>query len=331
MDKIDFVVTWVDGGDRNWIDKRNKFFKKSEVNKDMNNESRYRDFDIFKYWFRAVENYAPWVNKIYLIIDGQVPSWLNVKNDKLTVIDHKEYIPNEALPTFNSNSIEVNVHRIKGLSENFVLFNDDTILNNFVKETDFFKNGIPKDIYAESPIIATKDSIDHIMVNNVEIINEFFDKQLFYKKNFTKIFSPKVGSKLLRTIALAPSSKFVGFWNSHLPISYNKKTFETVWGKCEKELINTTNNKFRTPYDVSHWLMRYWQLASGNYSVGSRIGKVFDLSEQNIDEAVADIKNSKYKILCLNDNDNLKEYTQIKNKLKDVLKIKFKRKSKFEI
>ena len=85
-----------------------------------------------------VERHAPWVNNIYLITNGQRPKWLNVNHPKLKWVRHEEFIPEEYLPTFNSSAIEMNIHRIDGLSENFVLFNDDMYLIQDVKYSDFF-------------------------------------------------------------------------------------------------------------------------------------------------------------------------------------------------
>lgn len=151
----------------------------------LNSDSRYRDFEIFQYWFMAVEKFAPWVNKVYLITDDQVPSWLE-KFDKVVVLDHAEYIPQRYLPTFNSNTIELNLGRIKDLADHFVLFNDDTFLNADVQPNDFFQHGRPVDIYAESPIIATPGSIANTMVNNMTLINGNFSKKLFTRRIFRR-------------------------------------------------------------------------------------------------------------------------------------------------
>ena len=140
MNKIDFVVTWVDGSDEKWLKEKNKY--KADKNQDASN-TRYRDYEIIKYFFRSVEKYAPWVNKIYFITWGHVPKWLNSKNPKLVIVKHKDFIPKKYLPTFNSCAIELNMHRIKDLSETFVYFNDDMVLNNYTKEKDFFENGYP--------------------------------------------------------------------------------------------------------------------------------------------------------------------------------------------
>lgn len=330
--KIDFVVTWVDDGDLKWRKERDQYLPDSDNILKMNQNSRYRDFNIFKYWFRSVEKYAPWVNHIFLITNGQVPKWLNVKNPKLRLINHRDYIDSDFLPTFNSNAIELGINKIKDLSDRFVLFNDDTFINDYVSERDFFLNKTPKDTYIESPIIATKDSVDHIMVNDMELINAYFNKRDFYKHNLTKVFNPRIGAKLLRTIALLPSKNFSGIWNSHLPVPYNKRTFDEVWQIFGNEISDTLTHRFRSPYDYSQWLMRYWQLVSGDYSLQKKnFGKVYNLTANNIKDAVQNIEKKEHKVICLNDNDSLVNMHLVKSKLVNAYENKLKTKSDFEI
>lgn len=119
--KIDFVVTWLDANDPIWRESYNKY--RGGVHKE--DRGRYRNWDLFRYWFRAVENYAPWVNKVFLVTNGKFPDWINAKHPKLVLIKHTDYMPEKYLPTFNSRAIELNFHCIPGLSEHFVYFNDD--------------------------------------------------------------------------------------------------------------------------------------------------------------------------------------------------------------
>ena len=122
-EKIDFVVLWVDGNDPDFIREKNKYTSNSlQVDNDGDNLHRYRDYGTFNYWFRMVEKHAPWVNNIYLITNGQKPEWLNLNHPKLKWVRHSDFMPEEYLPTFNSAAIELNLHRIEGLSENFVFF-----------------------------------------------------------------------------------------------------------------------------------------------------------------------------------------------------------------
>ena len=119
-----------------------------------------------KYWFRGVEKYAPWVNQIHFITCGHLPNWLNTNHKKLHIVKHSDYMPKDSLPTFNSNAIELLIHKIDGLSEQFVLFNDDIFIIDKVKESDFFKNGIPCNTMSLAAIIADKNGKHYQTIAN---------------------------------------------------------------------------------------------------------------------------------------------------------------------
>ena len=59
-------------------------------------------------------------------------------------------MPKECLPTFNSCAIELHMHKIEGLSEHFVYFNDDIIINSHIDPDYFFRDGLPCDINKET-------------------------------------------------------------------------------------------------------------------------------------------------------------------------------------
>ncbi|MDR3191116.1 MAG: capsule biosynthesis protein CapG, partial [Lactobacillaceae bacterium] len=141
--KIDFVVTYIDGTDEEWLAKRN--LAKGIKNEAGNGEDRYRQWDNFKYWFRGVEKFAPWVNKVYLVTDTKIPEWLNVNHEKLVILRQEDFMPVELLPTFNSISIEFFFDKIPGLAEQFVYFNDDMYLTKPTSPTDFFVEGKPRE------------------------------------------------------------------------------------------------------------------------------------------------------------------------------------------
>lgn len=101
---------------------------------------------MLRYWFRGVEKFAPWVNKIFFVTYGHMPKWLNIDHPKLVVVKHEDFIPSQYLPTFNSQLIEFNFCYIKDLSERFVYFNDDMFLLNDVSPERFFKDGLPCDL-----------------------------------------------------------------------------------------------------------------------------------------------------------------------------------------
>ena len=127
MYNIDLVIPYVDSNDLNW----QKLFNQYNPIKDnsiegINAKNRFRgQGNFFKYWFRCVERNMPWIHNIFLVVqsESQVPSWIN--KDKVKIVLHKDIIPEEYLPTFNSTCIEMFLWNIPELSEYFIYSNDD--------------------------------------------------------------------------------------------------------------------------------------------------------------------------------------------------------------
>ena len=179
--KIDFVITWVDDSDPKWR-KEYEYYSAKEGRCINTDACRYRDWDTLRYWFRGVEKFAPWFNKIFFVTYGHLPKWLNTDNPKLVIVKHEDFIPAEYLPTFSSFAIEFFFHKIKGLSERFVYFNDDMFLIDCVSPERFFRNGLPCDIAALSPIF-TKGMFGCSVYLAIDLIRCNFNKK---KSRFAK-------------------------------------------------------------------------------------------------------------------------------------------------
>ncbi|WP_422804282.1 Stealth CR1 domain-containing protein [Streptococcus sp. FT1-55] len=306
MSKIDFVVMWVDGNDPEWQKEKQKFSVDDNADGSI---YRYRDFGLLKYWFRGVEKFAPWVNNVYFVTWGHVPEWLDLSNPKLKIVRHSDYIPKEYLPTFSANTIENNLHRINGLSEKFVLLNDDFYLINYVTEDDFFKNGKPMDTVALNVQCPQKSLISRYFgINNTAIINEYFDFKSSIKDNFWKWFTLKNGKPMLRSIILKSCPRFPGFWQHHLASSFLKSTFEEVWDKEFDTLNLTSSHKFRESTDVNQWLFKDWQVASGNFEVRNiKFGEAFYIDRDGIkttkSKIIKYITKQKGKMIAINDGE----------------------------
>lgn len=297
--KIDFVILWVDGNDQNWRNEKNNY---SHISGDAG-ENRFRDCDNLQYLFRGIEKYAPWVNKIFFVTWGHTPKWLNTNNNKIRIVKHDEFIPKEYLPTFNSNVIELNLHRIQDLSEHFVLFNDDLFLLKKTVASDFFEEGLPRDVYSEYTQLASHYNDTHFFMkaNILAIINNYFNKKTFMKKNFSKAINVKYGKLNFKTLRnLRANRKFSGFWNFHAPQPYLKQTFKTIWKKEHKALDLACHNKFRNSTDLGHYLCRYWQMLEGNFKPKKDESKYFVYTNDNT-QIIKAIKNRKYKMICIND------------------------------
>lgn len=299
--EIDFVIIWVDGSDPEWQAEKAKY--SPPLHTDSRPE-RYRDWGLLPYWFRGVEKFAPWVRKVHFVTWGHIPKWLNTSHPKLSIVRHEDYIPEKYLPTFSANSIELNIHRIKGLSENFVYFNDDTFLLTPVSEEVFFKNGMPCDsavlnVHCYSPEV----SFHMCPIRDIGIINKYFSMKEVIKKDFGKWFSPLYGKQLLRTMALLPCPRFPGMWQHHLPSSFRRQTFEELWELEGAELDDTCMRKFRHMLDYNQWLFKEWQIAKGEFTPRStRIGANMRLGDQNeCSEVCSYVRNRKGKMICIND------------------------------
>jgi len=128
IDKIDFVLPWVDNQDPEWQKSRQQYAENQSL-LDANSSARFRDSGTLKYVLRSIEKNCPWYNKIYLITCGHHPEWLDINSPKIELVKHSDIYDNkEHLPVFNSSSIEMSLPNIKGLSEHFVYLNDDTII-----------------------------------------------------------------------------------------------------------------------------------------------------------------------------------------------------------
>ena len=328
--KIDLVLLWVDGSDPKWLEEKNQYSKvKVDYSSDAN---RFRDWDNMQYLFRGIEKFAPWVNNVFFITWGHLPKWMNPNHPKLKIINHKDYIPEAYRPTFNSNTIELNLHRIPELSENFILFNDDMFLLKETKPEDFFINGQPRDEFCFNPILpmGEKFRIAHTNVNNIGVVNKYFKKNVVVKKHRSKIYNLKYGKNVIRSFMLKPWNCFVGIRNPHLPISHTKSNFDKLWELEGEQLDATCLNRFRGYNDLNHWLMRYWNLCNGNFVPRkSSFGKYFNLSSNN--KAIVDyITNKKGSMICINDMSTDYDFDVVKAELINAFDKILPEKSSFE-
>lgn len=330
--KIDFVILWVDGNDPKWLKEKRKY-KKIYENDTSNDVNRFRDWELLKYWFRGAEKFAPWVNKIHFVTCGHVPDFLDINNPKINIVKHKDIIPKEYLPTFNSNVIQYYLHNIEGLTENFVMFDDDMFLLKNVKETDFFKNGKICDLYGEASFFYSKvgDKYPHCLLNNLQCINEHYNKRKFYLKNFFKVFNIKNGLKInIRTFFLSIGKQFTGIYSSHICQGYTKEYYELFWKYCSEELKEASKNRFRDYSDFSTFLIRYLQLVEGNFYPRSiNFGKRIELSKDNTNIINA-IKKQKYHVVCINDSDLSVDFDKTKEELKEAFETILSEKCSFE-
>lgn len=229
---VDLVYLWVDGNDPEWRKKKAFFTQAHYTDVGMDTAARYADNGELKYSLRSVESFAPWIRNIFIVTDNQVPEWLDLSNPKIKIIDHKDIVPSEFLPTFNSRIIEHNLHKIPGLSEYFLYANDDMFFNRHVKKSDFFgKDGWP------------------IVRFNRRFLRKLWLK--FLEKGLKKPTNNY--NRAIQNSALLVEKKYgryIAHKTHHNIDAYRKSSYKDTYDTFKEEIEATFNNHTRADNDI---------------------------------------------------------------------------------
>ncbi len=274
MNEIDVVIPWVSDQDEQWCRERQRYLS-DFMDKPGSMDKFFRDWNTLLYVFRGIEKFMPWVHRIHLLTYGHVPEWLDLQAEKLHVVKHTDfYLDPQCLPTFNSQSIEMNLLGIEGLAERFIYFNDDTLVLKETPETRFFQDGKPLDFIIQGiprqgflyKFLISNDSYVYTMANNLCLINERFSKKRLLKENPSLFYNPRYSwrSRLLnRFFNLFP--KYYWFSNYHFQQPYLKSNLQETYALYKKEMDLTSSSRFRNRHDVNQYLYRYVCLAKGEF------------------------------------------------------------------
>lgn len=122
---IDLVYLWCDSADPAWRRRKALYDPSAPAVADDVCESRYMSNDELRYSLRSVARNLPWVRRIFIVADGQRPTWLCGGDGRISIVDHRDIIDEKYLPQYNSSAIESMIYRIPGLAEHFLYANDD--------------------------------------------------------------------------------------------------------------------------------------------------------------------------------------------------------------
>lgn len=306
---IDIVVTYCSDKDEAWRQLKDAYMKEEGVkDRQATGEERYRDWDCFKYWFRGVENCCKWVNKIFLIVDreSQIPEWLDTSNPKLRIVYHKEYIPNQLLPTYNASTIELFINRINELSDNYIFCNDDFYFLNPVASNIFFVDDIPVYEDTASPLVKYRDEL-------LEGSDGTFYKML----NNNMDFQLKINHDKAKSYAI-----------DHLPSAHKKGFEQRIMNAFYYDFIRSQGlSRFRYPTNMTAQVFTSLYKDTKPYikcdlyknSKYVTLKSIVDFSQyENCD------------MVCFNDTEQLDDFEKTKNKLIAFFEHKFPNKSSFE-
>lgn len=313
-DPVDFVLLWVDGADPAW---QAEFLRWKASGSDGaaareaqndNGVWRYRDMGLLRYWFRAVDRFAPWVRHVHFVTCGHRPEWLDPACPKLRLVPHTGFMPAEWLPTFNPRALQLNLHRIPDLAERFVLFDDDTFLLRPVGPELYFRGGNPV-LTASLRLPRYLSDLNWVRTvhNDTYEVNAHLDIPRLLRANLRKwcdfrALGPVRALSNLACVFLngwLPEKSF-----GHLPLPHLKSTLAEIWRHCPETLERTSRQKFRSHDQVSHWLMATWNLAIGRFhpTVLPPLDAMVEIRRSTINAACAAVRAQKYPQVCFNDS-----------------------------
>lgn len=292
---MDVVITYVNGLDPVWRADYDKYAGKPLL------EKRYRDWGTLKYLLRGIQTCMPFVRNVFLVVssDSQVPEWADRGN--LHIVRHKDIIPERFLPVFSSPAIEMFLHRIPGLDEEFLYFNDDVFPLMPCDSSDFFRDG--------SGVIGMTR---HLLACNL------FKKQC------------KVASDLARKALGMPKSPFF-LRPQHICTPMSRGLSEEAFRLQEKEILSTVT-RLRSPENPNQYYYLDYMYFSGRLIPERVSNKHISLGVWSGARTAEYILNPKSKFACVNDvempND---KYLEKREAIIKAFETRFPEKSRFEL
>ena len=278
---VDVVYTWVDGSDPAWNAAREQRLagvSGTAQTRESSGQARFIAHDELRYSFRSLHLFAPWVRRIHLVTAGQVPAWLDADHPMVNVVDHSQILPADGLPTFNSHAIETSLHRIEGLSEHFVYFNDDFLLGRPVRPETFFTAAGLCATYFSPMTVGLTDAPDAAPFlkaawNNRALLQDAF------------------GAVTTRNLA-------------HAPYAHRVSVLEELTERFPEPMAATARSPFRSDTDVSTLssLAQHYALLTGRAHVVEPILTFVNLSNADVDRQLKTASAREQDFICLADH-----------------------------
>ena len=291
---MDIVITYVDGNDPVWKQDYEKYTNVPVMQK------RFRDWGTLKYLLRGIEVNMPFIRNVYLVVShpSQVPQW--VDQSQLKIVLHSDIIPEEYLPTFNCNPIEMHLHRIEGLDEEYLYFNDDLYPLAPCKPEDFFRNG--KGVLGFSR---------HFLVSGM------------YKK-----ICRNSDSHARKALGMRPSICFVRPQHTCTPMF--KSECEQLYSVLEQDILASLT-RVRTSDNLNQYLFLDYQLFKGRMVNEKISNKHYSVAVTSPEKLKSFILSPTRNLMCVNDVRLSEErYMKLRSAMIEAFELKFPQKSRFE-
>ena len=302
----DYVFTYVDANDDNWY----KGFVSAAVKAGRSTSRtnvRWRSWDTLKYLLRGIAENLPFIRNLYMVVSDmtQVPNWVN--KETVHIVLHKDIIPQQYLPTYNSNVIEMFLYKIPDLAEQFIYGNDDMFPIGKLNENDFFKNG--------QPLIACHTKIRP-------------QKMTIYRKSLVRTM--ELCKRCNKYYNISPSQYIRSDHSINPMLKSTWEMYHSLYG----ENIYSTLSIFRDPKNVTQELSNFHHFIY-NKKNNIQIPKIrrvayFEFKHQSAERLNPIVNDKTIQILCMNDAGVL-DYNASKKIVCNIFDKKFPNKCKYEI
>lgn len=292
---MDIVITYVDGLDPAWQKDYEQYTHQPVL------EKRFRDWGTLPYLFRGIAENMPFIRKVHLVVshDSQVPVWIN--REQVHIVLHRDIIPQEFLPTFNSTAIEMFLHRIEDLDEEFLYFNDDMYPMQECKAEDFFCDG--KGVIGMST---------H-----------------FWPSNMYKTHCRNSYRAACQAIGKKPGLCFVR--PQHICSPMLKSKCEELYDSL-REQINASVTRVRSNSNLNQYLYLDYIYLLGKIVNKRQSKKHFSVGVASAKSLCQFIMTPTHKLACINDVQLSEErYVELKRTILYAFNQRFPKKSKFEV
>lgn len=273
--------------------------------------ARYREFGELRYSIESALKYMPWLNKIYIVTNGQKPPGLLLSLPKVEHCTHRDFfLDSDHLPTFSSSSIGINTPFIPGLSESYLLTNDDVFV------------GRP---LSKPSVVGSGRGVHHFAHQDLE---SFADRQNLWRSRVDeteKVLQSRFGKKERKLFA-------------HTPQFFTKSGMLAVWDRYSDRLSAVSSG--RVP-NHSHVLTRLLYLYETLYQQYGRLdfsdiaamsgGEVRMVRKQDHchvsltkiggawERTLEEVKKYRPSFFCLNDNIPANDYAVVSSVVLDFL------------
>ena len=284
--KIDLVYLWVDGNDEEWRAQKKYWAEQCGVNPDdvESQAYRYKDNQELRYSLRSAQKFAPWINKIFIITNGQVPEWLDTSHPKIKIIPHEQIMPKSALPTFNASAIETCLANIPELSEYFLFANDDFFFGSPLKP-DYFFDAEGKPVIRMVKYNWSLDSIQNTFYKNTVC----YSRELINKKMHTSF------------------GKLAGTYNV---VPYLKSMYAACAQTFAKEYAYAVHCKFIEKNTVQRTIVTYYTMSKMNIQpkivnihIKDKQAEAVLMKLNKVQEILRRLQTTRPKLFCINDHE----------------------------